>query len=151
MAVQWFGKLAGLKFEQVPYRAAARRSNDLLGGMSNLDRSDRRPLIPHHKAGTLRLLAQTTATRSPSLPDVPTFEEAGVKGLVLEQWLGVFAPAGTPPAIISLLNSGIDKALADPAVRKLLADSARSRSRQLEHQPIRGRRRRQSCGTLVRN
>jgi tripartite-type tricarboxylate transporter receptor subunit TctC len=124
MAVQWFGKLAGLKFEQVPYRGGAPAINDLLGGHVKLGSLGSTPLIPHHKAGTLRLLAQTTATRSPSLPDVPTFEEAGVKGLVLEQWLGVFAPAGTPPEIISLLNSEIGKALADPVVRKSLADSA---------------------------
>jgi tripartite-type tricarboxylate transporter receptor subunit TctC len=124
MAVQWFGKLADLKFEQVPYRGGGQAINDLLGGHIQLGSLGSTPLIPHHKAGTLRLLAQTTATRSPGLPDVPTFEEAGIKGLVLEQWLGVFAPAGTTPAIINLLNSEIDKALADPAVRKSLADSA---------------------------
>jgi len=72
----------------------------------------------------LRLLAQTTQARSRSLPDVPTFEEAGIKGLVLDQWLGVFAPAGTPPAITARLNTEMNKALADPAVRKGFLDSA---------------------------
>jgi tripartite-type tricarboxylate transporter receptor subunit TctC len=81
-------------------------------------------LISHYKAGTLRLLAQTTKTRSPSLPDVPTFEEAGIKGLVLDQWLGVFAPPGTPLDITDRLNSEIGKAVADPVVRKNLLDSA---------------------------
>jgi tripartite-type tricarboxylate transporter receptor subunit TctC len=72
----------------------------------------------------LRLLAQTTAARSQSLPDVPTFQEAGIKGLVLDQWLGVFVPSGTPPAIIARLNDEIGKALADPAIRANLQQSA---------------------------
>ena len=58
------------------------------------------------------------------MPDVPTFEETGAKGLVLDQWLGVFAPAGTPPAITTRLNAEINKALNDPAVRRSFADSA---------------------------
>jgi tripartite-type tricarboxylate transporter receptor subunit TctC len=55
---------------------------------------------------------------------VPTFEEAGVKGLILDQWLGVFAPAGTSAEIASRLNGEINKAIADPAVRKNFLDSA---------------------------
>lgn len=124
MAVQWFGKLAGLKFEQVPYRGGGQAINDLLGGHIKLGSLGSTPLIPHYRAGTLRLLAQTTATRSPGLPEVPTFQEAGVKGLVLDQWLGAFAPAGTPSEIVTLLNREINKALADPAVARLMLDSA---------------------------
>ena len=124
MAMQWFAKLAGISFEQVPYRGGGQAITDLLGGHVQLGSLGSTPLIPHYKEDTLRLLAQTTAKRSPSLPDVPTFEEAGVKGLVLDQWLGAFAPVGTPPDIVALLNREIDKALADPAVRKSLVDSA---------------------------
>jgi tripartite-type tricarboxylate transporter receptor subunit TctC len=124
MAVQWFAQIAGLKLEQVPYRGGGTAINDLIGGHVKLGSLGSTPLISHYKAGTLRLLAQTTEARSPSLPDVPTFEEAGVKGLVLDQWLGVFAPAGTPPAITARLNTEIGKALADPAVRKSFLDSA---------------------------
>jgi tripartite-type tricarboxylate transporter receptor subunit TctC len=124
MAMQWFGKLAGLTFVQVPYRGGGQAINDLLGGHVLLGLLGSTPLIPHYKAGTLRLLAQTTATRSPSLPDVPTFEEAGVSGLVLEQWLGIFAPAHTPAAITMRLNDEIGRALSDPMVRKGLSDAA---------------------------
>jgi tripartite-type tricarboxylate transporter receptor subunit TctC len=124
MAMQWFGKLADLTFVQVPYRGGGQAINDLLGGHVMLGSLGSTPLIPHYKAGTLRLLAQTTATRSPSLPDVPTFEQAGVAGLVMEQWLGVFAPAHTPPAITMRLNTEIGRALSDPTVRKGLLDSA---------------------------
>jgi tripartite-type tricarboxylate transporter receptor subunit TctC len=124
MAIQWFAKIAGIEMEQVPYRGGGQAINDLIGGHIKLGSLGSTPLIPHYKAGTLRLLAQTTKTRSPSLPNVPTFEEAGMTGLSLDQWLGVFVPVGTPPAITALLNSEIGKALADPAIRKNLLDSA---------------------------
>ena len=124
MAMQWFAQIAGITLEQVPYRGGGQAINDLLGGHVKLGSLGSTPLISHYKAGTLRLLAQTTKTRSPSLPDVPTFEEAGIKGLVLDQWLGVFAPPGTPSDITDRLNSEIGKAVADPVVRKNLLDSA---------------------------
>jgi len=124
MVVQWFAKLAGIELEQVAYRGGGAAINDLIAGHVKLGSLGSTPLIPHYKAGALRLLAQTTAARSQSLPDVPTFGEAGIKGLVLDQWLGVFVPAGTPPAIITRLNSEIGKALADPAIRSNLGQSA---------------------------
>jgi tripartite-type tricarboxylate transporter receptor subunit TctC len=124
MAVKWFAQIAGITFKQVPYRGGGQAINDLIGGHVKLGSLGSTPLIPHYKAGTLRLLAQTSKTRSASLPDVPTYEEAGVKGLVLDQWLGIFAPARTSPDIASRLNSEINKAIADPAVRKNLLDSA---------------------------
>jgi tripartite-type tricarboxylate transporter receptor subunit TctC len=124
MAVQWFAQIAGITLEQVPYRGGGQAINDLLGGHVKLGSLGSTPLISHYKAGTLRLLAQTSKTRSPSLPDVPTYEEAGITGLVLDQWLGVFAPAKTPLDIANHLNGEINKAIADPAVRKNFLDSA---------------------------
>lgn len=124
MVVQWFAKLSGIELEQVAYRGGGAAINDLIAGHVKLGSLGSTPLIPHYKAGALRLLAQTTAARSQSLPEVPTFEEAGIKGLVLDQWLGVFVPAGTPPAIVSRLNTDIGKALADPAIRANLVQSA---------------------------
>jgi tripartite-type tricarboxylate transporter receptor subunit TctC len=124
MAVQWFAQVAGITLEQVPYRGGGQAINDLLGGHVKLGSLGSTPLMPHYKAGTLRLLAQTSKTRSLSLPDVPTYEEAGIKGLVLDQWLGVFAPAGTSADVVNRLNSEINKAIADPAVRKNFLDSA---------------------------
>jgi tripartite-type tricarboxylate transporter receptor subunit TctC len=124
MAVQWFAQIAGITLEQVPYRGGGQAINDLLGGHVKLGSLGSTPLISHYKAGTLRLLAQTSKTRSPSLPDVPTYEEAGITGLVLDQWLGVFAPAKTPLDIANRLNGEINKAIADPLVRKNFLDSA---------------------------
>jgi tripartite-type tricarboxylate transporter receptor subunit TctC len=124
IAVQWFARMAGVTVEQVPYRGGAQAINDLVAGHVKLGSLGSTPLIPHYKASNLRLLAQTTKARSPSLPDVPTFAEAGFKGLVLDQWLGVFAPVGTPPTITIRLNTEMNKALADAAVRKGFLDSA---------------------------
>jgi tripartite-type tricarboxylate transporter receptor subunit TctC len=124
MAAEWFAQMAGISLEHVPYRGGGPAINDLIGGHVKLGSLGSTPLIPHYKSGTLRLLAQTSAARSPSLPEIPTFEEAGIKGLVLDQWLGVFAPVGTPPAITARLNGEINKALADPAVRNNYADAA---------------------------
>jgi tripartite-type tricarboxylate transporter receptor subunit TctC len=123
MAVQWFARITGIKLEQVPYRGGGQAINDLIAGHVKLGSLGSTPLLPHYKTGTLRLLAQTTAARSPGLPEVPTYDEAGAKGLVLDQWLGVFVPAGTAPAIIALLNGAIGKALADPLVQKSFLDS----------------------------
>ena len=124
IVVQWFASIAGIKLEQVPYRGGAPAINDLIAGHVKLGSLGSTPLIPHYKAGTLRLLAQSTEKRSPSLPDVPTYQEAGIKGLVLDQWLGVFVPAGTPPAIGVRLNREINKALAEAAIRDGFLQSA---------------------------
>jgi tripartite-type tricarboxylate transporter receptor subunit TctC len=124
MVTMWFARIAGIEFVQVPYRGGGQAINDLIAGHVKLGALGSTPLIPHYKAGALQLLAQSTAARSPALPDVPTFEEAGIKGLVADQWLGVFVPQGTPPAIVARLNAEIGKALTDPAIRKNLEDSA---------------------------
>jgi tripartite-type tricarboxylate transporter receptor subunit TctC len=124
MVVQWFASIAGIKLEQVPYRGGGPAINDLVAGHIKVGSLGSTPLIPHYKAGTLLLLAQSTLARSPSLPEVPTYQEAGIQGLVLDQWLGVFVPAGTPPAIAVRLNIEINNALADAAVRESFLQSA---------------------------
>jgi tripartite-type tricarboxylate transporter receptor subunit TctC len=124
MAGQWFAKLAGIELEQVGYRGGGQAINDLVAGQVRFGCLGSTPLIPHYQAGKLRLLAQTTAARSSSLPNVPTFQEAGFAELVLDQWLGVLVPAGTAAAIIERLNAEIDKALADPAIKGKLLDAA---------------------------
>jgi tripartite-type tricarboxylate transporter receptor subunit TctC len=124
MAAEWFSQIAGIKLEHVPYRGGAQAINDLVAGHVTIGSLGSTPLIPHYKAGTLRLIAQTTAARAPSLPDVPTYPEAGIKGLVLDQRLGVFFPAGTPPAIVARLNAEMNKALAEAAIRESFQQSA---------------------------
>ena len=128
MAVQWFAQIAGLKFEQVPYRGGGQAINDLLGGHVKLGSLGSTPLMPHYKAGTLRLLAQTTQARSPALPDVPTYQEAGIQGLVLDQWLGVFASARTSPDIIARLNAEIARRLQTHRCARACSTPRRSQS-----------------------
>jgi tripartite-type tricarboxylate transporter receptor subunit TctC len=77
IAAAWFAQLAGIKLEHVPYRGGGQAINDLIAGHVQVGSLGSSPLIPHYKAGTLRLLAQTTAARSPSLPDVPTYQGLG--------------------------------------------------------------------------
>jgi tripartite-type tricarboxylate transporter receptor subunit TctC len=124
MVAEWFAQIAGIKMSHVPYRGGGQAINDLIAGHVKIASLGSTPVIPHYQAGTIRLLAQSTATRSPSLPEVPTYEEAGIKGLVLAQWLGVFVPAGTPPAIVERLNVEINKALAEPDIRANLLRAA---------------------------
>src|SRR5256886_11210951 len=129
MVVQWFASIAGIKLEQVPYRGGAPAINDLIAGHVKLGSLGSTPLIPHYKAGALRLLAQSTQCPSASLPDVPTYQEAGIKGLVLEQWLGVFVPAGTPPPPLGRLNTHINKGPSPVAIRAGVPPSAQDTGR----------------------
>ena len=124
IVAEWFAKLAGIKLLHVPYRGGGQAINDLIAGHIKVASLGSTPLVPHYKAGTVRILAQSTEERSPSLPDVPTYQEAGIKGLVLDQWLGVFVPTGTPSAIVAKLNTEIGKALEEKSVRDNLLKSA---------------------------
>lgn len=116
--------LAGIRLTHVPYKGGGQAIIDLVGGQVPIGSLGSTPVIPHHKSGKLKILAQTTAARSTSLSDVPTYEEAGVKGLVLDQWLGMFVPAGTPATVISRLNADVDKALTDATLRERFAKAA---------------------------
>jgi len=118
MAGEWFAKLAAIQLTHVPYKGGGQAITDLVAGQVPIGSLGSSPVIPHYKAGKLKVLAQTTRTRSAALPDVPTYEESGYKGLVIEQWLGVMVPAGTASEIVSRLNAEINKALADPVLRE---------------------------------
>ena len=89
---EWLAQVAKIKLDHVPYRGAGQAINDLIAGHVLLAALGPTALMPHYKAGTIRLLAQSTKARSASLREVPTFEEAGVSGIVLDVWQGVFAP-----------------------------------------------------------
>jgi tripartite-type tricarboxylate transporter receptor subunit TctC len=127
MVAQWFASIAGITLEQVPYRGGAPALNDLIAGHVKLGSLGSTPLIPHHKSGTLRLLAQSTETRSPTLPDVPTYQEAGVNGLVLDQWAWSCRPErrrGSPPALTRRSTTRSPNRQSGPAS----SNRARSRS-----------------------
>ena len=119
---EWFKREAGVKIDHVPYRGAGQAINDLIAAHVKMAFLGPTALKPHYDAGTLRLLAQSTSARSPILKEVPTFEEAGFKGIVLDAWYAAFVPKGTPPAIVARLNGEMNKALKDP---KLLENFAK--------------------------
>ena len=121
---EWFAKEAGIELDHVPYRGAGQAVNDFIAGHILVGVLGPTALIPHFKTGTLRCLAQSAKKRAESLPDVPTFEEAGFKGMVLDAWYGAFVPSGTPEAIIARLNAEMNKAAADHATRESLLQTA---------------------------
>ena len=127
----WFAKTADIKLEHVPYRGAGQAINDLIAAHVKVAFLGPTALVPHYRAGNLKLLAQSSASRAPTLPEIPTLEDAGYKGLVLEAWYAAFVPPGTPPALIARLNAEMTKALADArAARDLHQGSGRADGRQ---------------------
>jgi tripartite-type tricarboxylate transporter receptor subunit TctC len=114
----WFKRETGLQLNHVPYRGAGQAINDLIAGHVKLAWLGPTALVPHYKAGNLRLIAQSSAKRAKVLPDIPTLEDAGFKGVVLEAWYAAFVPKGTPPAIVARLNAEMQKALSDPAMQE---------------------------------
>jgi len=124
MVALWYAKLAGLNMVQVPYRGGGEAINDLISGEVKVGSFGSTPLIPQSKAGLIHIIAQSMAVRSSALPDVPTFTEAGFPDLIVDQWIGLFAPKGTPPEIIARLNNDVNTALRDDKVRKALANQA---------------------------
>lgn len=117
---EWFKKETGLGLNHIPYRGAGQAIQDLVAGHVKIAWLGPTAPVPHYKAGRLKLLAQTSAKRAPYLADIPTLEEAGFKGMVLEAWYAAFAPKGTPPAIVTRLNAEMAKALADREVKERL-------------------------------
>jgi tripartite-type tricarboxylate transporter receptor subunit TctC len=112
VAGEWLAKEAGIKMEHVPYRGAGQAINDLIAAHVKTAFLGPTALLPHYKAGTIKLLAHTGSKRSPILPEIPTLEESGCK-VVLDAWYAAFVPSGTPPAIVSKLNEKMNQALKD--------------------------------------
>jgi tripartite-type tricarboxylate transporter receptor subunit TctC len=108
----------GVKFEHIPYKGASAAIPDLLGGNVDFYLASVPSVASHVHSGKLRVLAVTSDKRSPIFPDVPTVGESGYKGFSAVTWFGILAPAGTPKAVVDKLNAAINKALADPGVRK---------------------------------
>ena len=121
---EWFAQAADIKLNHIPYRGAGQAINDLIANHVPMAVLGPAAVIPHHRAGTIRILAQSSQARSQSLPEVPTIEEAGVKGVVLETWLAAFAPEKTPAAIITRLSGEMHNAMLDPSIGEKLAPTA---------------------------
>ena len=116
---EWLAKLAGVQLTHVPYKGGGQAIIDLVGGQVKIGSLGNTPVMPHYRAGKLKIIAQTTATRAPSLAEVPTYKESGID-LVMDQWLGLLVPAGTPKEVVQRLNASAAKALQAPAIREKL-------------------------------
>ncbi len=117
-----FKTMAGVRMQHIPYRGSGQMLPELLGGTLPLAFDNVASAIPHVKAGKLRALAVTTASRSSVAPEVPTLAESGLAGYELSSWQAVFAPAGTPPAIVERLYTEIARILKLPDVAKRLGE-----------------------------
>jgi tripartite-type tricarboxylate transporter receptor subunit TctC len=110
---EWFKRESGVKFDHVPYRGAGQAINDLIAGHVKSAILGPTSMMAHAQAGTIKMLATSAAKRGKLLPDVPTFDESGYKGLILEAWYGAFVPGGTPKDVIAKMNDEMNKALKD--------------------------------------
>jgi len=122
MAGELFEMMTGTKMAHVPYRGSAPAITDLIGGQVQIMFDATISSIEHIRAGKLRALAVTTATRADALPDLPTVGDF-VPGYEVSGWIGLGAPKNTPTEIVDRLNKEINAGLADPKARARLADA----------------------------
>jgi tripartite-type tricarboxylate transporter receptor subunit TctC len=108
---EMFKDETGTNIVHVPYKGGGPALVDTLSGQVDMSFPTLSAALPHVKAGNLKALAVTSATRSALLPEVPTMQEAGVKGFQFTQWLALLAPAGTPQPVVAKLNSALNAAL----------------------------------------
>jgi tripartite-type tricarboxylate transporter receptor subunit TctC len=121
LSAELFKAMAGVDMVHVPYKGAQPALTDVIAGQCQLMFATSASVIPYIKAGRLRALAVTTASRSPSLPDLPTVAEAGVPGFESITWHGVVVPSATPPATVDRLNRAINAALREKDLSERLA------------------------------
>ena len=122
MAMELFKHMSGAQFTHIPYKGAPQAVTDLLGGRVSATMNSIPPVLAHLRSGKLRALGVAGAKRSPQLPDVPTISEAGVPGYESGSWMGILAPAKTPPKIVARMAEVTVKAVALPETRKRLED-----------------------------
>lgn len=115
-----FDMMTGVKMVHVPYQGSAQAVTDLLAGRTQVMFAPMSTVLPHIRAGKLKALAVTVAKRTSELPDVPTVDEAGVKGFATSLWIGFMVPKGTPRDVIEKLSAGINKVLNEPATAAAL-------------------------------
>jgi tripartite-type tricarboxylate transporter receptor subunit TctC len=116
--------LIGVKWQMVSYRSAGLATQDLLGGVTDIQLDTPAVSLPHVKSGDLKAYAVTAKERIAVAPDIPTTDEAGLPGYYFSFWHALWAPKGTPAPIVAKLNAAMVAALADPDTRQKLLDLA---------------------------
>jgi tripartite-type tricarboxylate transporter receptor subunit TctC len=119
LAGELFKSMTKVDIVHVPYKGNVPAITDLLGGQTSMSFATMPTVLPHVRAGKLRPLAVLGTTRSPALPDVPTVAES-VPGFDVSNWIGLFGPAGMPPAIVARLNAEVQKIMLSPEIQKRL-------------------------------
>ena len=119
LAGELFKSMTKVDIVHVPYKGNVPAITDLLGGQTSMAFATMPTVLPQVRAGKLRPLAVLGTVRSPTLPDVPTVAES-VPGFEVSNWIGLFAPAGTPPAIVARLNAEVQKIMRSPEIQKRL-------------------------------
>lgn len=109
LAGELFKVMTGVQMEHIPYKGSAPAITDLIGGQVQVMFDNMPSALPHVKAGKLRAIAVTTATRSAAMPDLPTIAEAGLPGFEAASWFGMLAPAGTPKEIVAKIHGDVVK------------------------------------------
>ena len=121
LAAVQFMSVAKVEIEHIPYKGTAPAEADLIAGQISL-MLDTTTCLPYIASGKLRALAVASKKRNPALPDVPTFDEAGLPGIYASSWYGLMAPAGTPRPLIDKLNAEANQVLQSEEIRKRMAD-----------------------------
>jgi tripartite-type tricarboxylate transporter receptor subunit TctC len=119
LAAELFKSVANVDIVHVPYKGNSPAITDLLGGQTQMIFATMPTVLPQVKAGRLRALAVIGPARTPALPDVPTVAET-LPGFEVSNWIGLFAPAGTPPEIVAKLNAEVQKVMRSPEIEKRL-------------------------------
>ncbi len=122
MSGELFKSMAGVEMTHIPYKGSGPMLIDLMSGQVNMAFDNLSAAIQHIKGGKLKALATTGATRAPSLPDLPTVQEAGLAGYDSTSWNAIFVPAGTPKEIVERLNRELNTILTSAETRKFFAD-----------------------------
>ena len=122
LAVEMFAHSAGIQLTHVPYKGGSQAITDVLGGQVPLVAVNALEVVPHVKAGKMRVVAVMSAARTPMLPDVPTIAESGYPGFEASVWYGLIAPAKTPADVIAKVHDALEKALAAADVQKRISD-----------------------------
>jgi tripartite-type tricarboxylate transporter receptor subunit TctC len=117
----FFQKLTGTSFAFVPYRGTGPALRDLMAGQIDFMIDQASNVVPQIQSGTIKAFAVLSSTRLPSTPDVPTVDEAGLAGLHMSVWHGLWAPRAVPAEVIAKVNAAVVASLADPKIRQKLA------------------------------
>ena len=126
LAADHFARLAGVQLVHVPYKGTGPALTDLVAGRVQMLSVGLAPVQAHLKSGALKALAAAAKTRLAALPEVPTSAEAGLPGWEMTTWFGIFAPKGTSPGIVRLVNSKMQAVIDDPKARQRLLESGLS-------------------------